>query len=252
MIKIILHGCMGNLSKAIRKLIENHESYEIVCGVDVVGSGNGLTFPIYSDISLCDQKADVIIDCSVVEAVPTLLTFAVKKQIPVVLCTTGLPKELLEDVAKASQKVAILQSPNMSIGVNLLINLVQRAAKLLDGFDVEIIEKHHKLKVDAPSGTALALADAVNKSLDGQMEYVYDRSKERKKRDNKEIGIHALRGGTIVGDHSVVFAGIDEVIEFKHQALSKEVFAVGALRAAEFINGRQAGFYTMQDLMDEG
>jgi len=252
MIKIILHGCMGNLSRAIRKLAENHTDYEIVCGVDVVGSGNGLTFPIYSDISLCDQKADVIIDCSIVEAVPAVLEFAVEKQIPLVLCTTGLTKELMNNVAKASQKIAILQSPNMSIGVNLLVNLVQRAAKLLDGFDVEIIEKHHKLKVDAPSGTALALADAINKSLDGQMEYIYDRSKERKKRDSKEIGIHALRGGTIVGDHSVVFAGIDEVIEFNHQALSKEVFAVGALRAARFMIKKPVGFYTMQNLMDEG
>jgi len=252
MIKIILHGCMGNLSKAIRKLTESHTGYEIVCGIDVVGSGNGLAFPIYSDISLCDQKADVIIDCSVVEAVPAVLDFAVEKQIPLVLCTTGLPKEMMNDIAKAAQKVAILQSPNMSLGVNLLMNLVQRAAKLLDGFDIEIIEKHHKLKVDAPSGTALALANAINESLDMQMEYVYDRSKERKKRDNKEIGIHALRGGTIVGDHSVVFAGIDEVVEFKHQALSKEVFAVGALRAAEFMSGKPAGFYSMQDLMDEG
>jgi len=251
MIKIILHGCMGNLNKAIRNLVESHNNYEIVCGVDVVGSGNGLTFPIYSDLSLCDQTADVIIDCSVVEAVPAVLDFAVEKQIPLVLCTTGLPKEMLNDVVEASKKIAILQSPNMSIGVNLLMNMVQRAAKLLDGFDIEIIEKHHKLKVDAPSGTALAWADAINNSLDEQMEYVYDRSKERKKRNSKEIGIHALRGGTIVGDHSVVFAGIDEIIEFKHQALSKEVFAVGALRAAEFICGKQIGFYTMQDLMNE-
>jgi len=251
MIKIILHGCMGNLSKAVRKLIENHKDYEIVSGVDIVGSGNGLAFPIYSDISLCDQKADVIVDCSVVEAVPAVLEFAVKKQIPLVLCTTGLPKELMEDVKKASQKVAILQSPNMSLGVNLLMNMVQRAAKLLDGFDIEIIEKHHKLKADAPSGTALLLADAINKSLGGQMEYIYDRSKERKKRGNNEIGMHALRGGTIVGDHSVVFAGIDEIFEFKHQALSKEVFAVGILRALGFIHNKPAGFYTMQDLINE-
>ena len=250
MTKIILKGCMGNLGTAIYKLAENDRDYEIVSGIDVAGSGNGLSFPMYSDISLCDRDADVVVDCSTVESVPELLEFGVKKHIPLVICTTGLPKELQAEVVKASEKVAILQSANMSIGINLLMIMVQRAAKLLEGFDIEIIEKHHNKKVDAPSGTAIVLADAINKALDDEMEYIYDRSKERKRRSKNEIGMHALRGGTIVGEHSVVFAGVDEVIEFKHQILSREVFAVGALRAARFMKGRPPGFYTMQDLME--
>jgi len=229
MTKIILNGCMGKLCSAIYNLSKDYKECEIVGGIDIVGSGDGFSFPIYSDINLCDQNADVLIDCSVVEMIPSVLEFGIKRQIPLLICTTGLSKGLQAEVLEASKKVAILQSANLSLGVNLLINMVQQAAKLLDGFDIEIIEKHHNLKVDAPSGTAMVLADAINKSLDNQMNYVYDRSKERKRRNSKEIGIHALRGGTIVGDHSVIFAGIDEVIEFKHQALSKEVFAVGAL-----------------------
>jgi len=252
MTKIILNGCMGRLSSAICALTENNEHCEIVGGIDIIGSGNGLTFPTYSDLSHCDRDADVVVDCSVVETIPSLLDFGVKRQIPLVICTTGLSQELMEAVRSASERVAILQSANMSLGINLLVNMVQRAAKLLDGsqFDIEIIEKHHNQKVDAPSGTALALADAINIALDNKMEYVYDRSQERKKRTAKEIGIHALRGGTIVGDHSVIFAGCDEVIEFNHQALSKEVFAVGTLKAAQFIQSKPPGFYTMQDVIN--
>ena len=252
MTKIILNGCMGKLCSAIRVLAENDEHCEIVSGIDIVGSGNGLTFPTYSDLSLCDRDADVVVDCSVVDTIPSLLKFGVERQIPLVICTTGLPQEMMTAVRDASNKVAILQSANMSLGINLLVNMVARAAKLLDGsqFDIEIIEKHHNQKVDAPSGTALALADAINTSLDNKMEYVYDRSQALKKREAKEIGIHALRGGTIVGEHSVVFAGCDEVIEFNHQVLSKEVFAVGALKAARFIHGKPPGLYTMQDIID--
>ena len=253
MTRIILNGCMGKLGKAILAMAENSESCEIVSGVDVIGSGNGLTFPIYSNLDYCDRDADVVVDCSVVEAIPSLLNFGAQRQIPLVICTTGLNQEMLAAVKKTSRKVAVLQSANMSLGINLLVNMVQRAAKLLDDsqFDIEIIEKHHNQKVDAPSGTALVLADAINLTLGNKMEYVYDRSRERKKRKAKEIGIHALRGGTIVGEHSVVFAGSDEVIEFKHQALSKEVFAVGALKAARFMCGKPPGLYTIQDIIDE-
>ena len=256
MTKIILNGCMGKLCSAIRTLAENNEYCEIVSGIDVVGSGAGLAFPIYSDFSHWDGEGDVVVDCSVVEAIPALLDFGIKRQIPLVICTTGLPDKLMADVYSASKKVAVLLSANMSLGINLLVNVVSKAAKLLydSKFDIEIIEKHHNQKVDAPSGTALLLADAIASSLlekGEKMEYVYDRSKERKKRDTKEIGIHALRGGTIIGEHSVVFAGCDEIIEFNHQALSKEVFAVGALKAARFMKGKGPGFYTMQDIMDE-
>jgi len=256
MTKIILNGCMGKLCSAIRILAENDKYCEIVSGIDIAGSGAALAFPIYSDISLWDGEGDVVVDCSVVEAIPTLLEFGIKRQIPLVICTTGLTDKLMADVHSASKKVAVLQSANMSLGINLLVSMVSKAAKILydSKFDIEIIEKHHNEKVDAPSGTALLLADAIAKALDEKdekMEYIYDRSGQRKKRDAKEIGIHALRGGTIVGEHSVVFAGCDEVIEFNHQALSKEIFAVGALKAARFIKGKPPGFYTMQDIMDE-
>ena len=253
MTKIILNGCLGKLGSAIRTLASQDKHCEIVGGIDVAGSGNGLTFPTYSNLENCNCSADVIVDCSVVESLPGLLKFAVDRKTPLVICTTGLSKEQTEEIKAASEKAAIMLSANMSLGINLLISMVQQAAKLLSdsNFDIEIIEKHHNEKVDAPSGTALVLADAINAALLNQMNYVYDRSQERKKRDAKEIGIHALRGGTIVGEHSVVFAGTDEVIEFKHQALSKEVFAVGALRAARFIHGKPAGFYTMQDVISQ-
>jgi len=251
MTRIILHGCMGKLGTAIHALAKNDPHCEIVCGVDIAGSGDGLAFPVYSDISLCNQDADVIMDCSVVSAVPALLKFGQARKLPTIVCTTGLPQEILSEIEKTAESIAILRSANMSLGINLLENMVGRAAKLLGDFDIEIIEKHHKQKVDAPSGTALVLADAVNRALGGDMEYKYDRTEARKKRGGNEIGIHSLRGGTIIGEHSVVFAGLDEVIEFKHQVYSKEVFAVGALKAARFMHGRAPGCYSMQDMIDD-
>jgi 4-hydroxy-tetrahydrodipicolinate reductase len=250
--KMIVHGCLGKLGSAICTMAAADAACEITAGVDVAGNSGGLTFPVYSDISLCGPTADVIIDCSVVKAVPAVLAYSVRHGIPLVVCTTGLSEELMAEIRATAEKVAVLQSPNMCMGINLLLNMVTRAAKVLADakFDIEIVEKHHNRKVDAPSGTALLLADTVNQALDGRMKYVYDRHAQREKRGENEIGMHALRGGTIVGEHSVVFAGIDEVIEFKHQALSKEVFAAGVLSAARFIKGKPPGFYTMQDLID--
>jgi len=250
--KIILHGCMGKLATAISTLAKNDKHCEIVAGVDIAVSGDSSLYPTYTDLSHFDGEADVVVDCSIAEAVPSLLSFAQKRNIPLVICTTGLSQQLTDEVQKTSEKVAVLQSANMSLGINLLVNMAGRAAKLLYDakFDIEIIEKHHNQKIDAPSGTALALARAINQALDGKMEFVYDRSQQRQKRAANEIGMHAMRGGTIVGEHSVIFAGCDELIEFKHQALSKEVFAVGALKAASFMKGREIGFYTMQDVID--
>ena len=169
-----------------------------------------------------------------------------------VLCTTGLSEEQLAQVQRVSEKTAVLKSANMSLGINMLLKLLQDAAKILApaGFDIELVEKHHNLKVDAPSGTALALADSVNEALGNAYEYVYDRSKERKKREKKEIGISAVRGGTIVGEHEVIFAGADEVIEFKHTAYSKAVFGKGAVEAAKYLAGKQAGLYDMSDVIE--
>ena len=170
---------------------------------------------------------------------------------PVVVCTTGLSKEQLERVEQLSKSVAVLKSANMSLGINTLFKLVQDAAKVLAnaGFDIEIVEKHHNQKLDAPSGTALALADSINEAMDNQYEYIYDRSQKREKRDKKELGLSAVRGGTIVGEHEIIFAGIDEVIEFKHTAYSKAVFAKGSVSAAKFLAGKTAGMYDMRDVI---
>ena len=197
------------------------------------------------------MDVDVIIDFSSSKATDRLLSYVAEKQIPLVLCTTGLSEEQLKKVEETSKKTAILRSANMSLGVNILLKLVNTAAKVLADadFDIDIVEKHHKLKVDAPSGTALALADAVNEALHNEYEYVYDRSQRRIKRPKKEIGISAVRGGTIVGQHDVIFAGQDEVIEFHHTAYSKAIFGKGAVSAAIYLAGKPAGMYDMSDVI---
>ena len=207
---------------------------------------------MFQSLSDCNIDADVVIDFSNAFAVDGLLSYCGEKKLPVVLCTTGLSEEQLAQVQRVSEKTAVLKSANMSLGINMLLKLLQDAAKILApaGFDIELVEKHHNLKVDAPSGTALALADSVNEALGNVYEYVYDRSKERKKREKKEIGISAVRGGTIVGEHEVIFAGADEVIEFKHTAYSKAVFGKGAVEAAKYLAGKQAGLYDMSDVIE--
>ena len=208
-------------------------------------------YPVFTSLAECDVQADVVIDFSNAAAVDELLDVCVEKTLPVVLCTTGLSEEQLAKVKEAGEKVAVLRSANMSLGVNLLMKLLKDAAKVLApaGFDIEIVEKHHNQKVDAPSGTALALADAMNNALEENYEYKYDRSQERKKREKYEIGIQAVRGGNIVGEHEVIFAGTDEVIEFKHTAYSKAIFGKGAIEAAKFLSGKPAGFYDMSDVI---
>ena len=208
-------------------------------------------YPVFETISECDVDADAVIDFSNAGAVDELLDYCVEKKLPVVLCTTGLSEEQLARVKEVSEKIAVLKSANMSMGINLLLKLLKDAAKVLApaGYDMELVEKHHNQKLDAPSGTALALADSMNEALGNEYEYVYDRSQVRKKRDVKEIGISAVRAGTIVGEHEVIFAGQDEVIEFKHTAYSKAVFAKGAVQAAKFLAGKPAGFYDMSDVI---
>ena len=208
-------------------------------------------YPVFDSIEKCDVDVDVVIDFSTAKAVDTLLDYCVEKKLPVVLCTTGLSEEQLKKVEEASKETAILKSANMSLGINLLLKLLKDAAKVLApaGYDIEIVERHHNQKLDAPSGTALALADSVNDALDNEYHYVYDRSQVRQKRDKKEIGISAVRGGTIVGDHEVIFAGTDEVIEFTHTAYSRSVFAKGAVEAGKFLAGKPAGMYDMGDVV---
>lgn len=249
MIKIIMHGCSGKMGKVVCSIIKEDTECEIVAGIDPFGED--LEFPVFKTISACNVDADVIIDFSTVAAIPALLEYSARKRIPAVLCTTGFSDELNEMVHETSKKVALLKSANMSIGVNLIFSLVQKAALALQdsGFDIEIVEKHHNQKVDAPSGTALAIADAINEVFDNKYNYIYDRSQTREKRTKNEIGIHAVRGGNIVGEHEVIFAGKDEVIEITHSATSKEIFAVGAVKAAKYLAGKPAGFYTMENVV---
>ncbi len=251
MTKVIMHGCNGKMGQTIAGLIAADETITLVAGVDAYDEGKN-SFPVFKDIKDCDVEADAIIDFSAAPAVDGLLSYCVEKQIPCVLCTTGLSEEQLKNVEEASKKVAILKSANMSLGINMLLKILKEATEILvpAGFDIEIVEKHHNLKVDAPSGTALALGDSINEVLNNEYEYVYDRSSRREKRPKKEIGYSAVRGGTIVGDHDVIFAGADEVITFSHTAYSKAVFGKGAIQAAKFLKGKTAGLYNMSDVIN--
>ncbi len=250
MVRAIMHGCNGKMGRVITGLIRDDDAIEIVAGIDTY-TGTANDYPVFESIEACDVEADVVIDFSNASAVDHLLDYCAKKKLPVVLCTTGLSEEQLRKVEETAEQTAVLKSANMSLGINLLLKLLQKAAKVLGpaGFDIELVERHHNQKVDAPSGTALALADSVNEALDNQYTYVFDRSQVRQKRGEKEIGISAVRGGTIVGDHEVIFAGADEVIEFKHTAYSKAVFGKGAVEAAKFLAGKKAGKYDMSDVI---
>lgn len=250
MVRMIMHGCNGKMGQVITDICKEDENIEIAAGIDPY-TGLENTYPVFAKISECDIEADVIVDFAAAAAVDELLEYSREKKIPLVLCTTGLTEEQLKKVEETSKEVAVLKSANMSLGINMLMDLLQKAAKTLAlaGFDMEIVEKHHNQKLDAPSGTALALADSINEALDDAYDYKYDRSQERKKREKYEIGIQAVRGGNIVGEHEVIFAGTDEVIEFKHTAYSKAVFAKGAVEAAKFLAGKPAGRYEMSDVI---
>lgn len=250
MVRAIMHGCSGAMGRVITELVKNDEELTIVAGVDISEQGT-YPYPVYRSLDEVEEKADVIIDFSSAKAVDGLLDYCARTGMAVVLCTTGLSKEQTEKAAMVSEKAPVLRSANMSLGVNILLKLLKEAAPVLypAGFDVEIVEKHHNKKIDAPSGTALALADAVNESLDHACHYKYDRFSERVPRDSREIGIQSVRGGTIVGEHDVIFAGTDEVITFTHTAYSKAIFAKGAVQAAKFLGGKPAGLYSMTDVI---
>ena len=249
MVKIIMHGCNGRMGQMITDIAAEDETVEIVAGVDkFLGREN--KYPVFEKISACDVDADVIIDFSNAAAVDDLLDYAVERKLPVVLCSTGLSEEQNKKVTETAAQVAVLKSANMSLGINMMMDLLKRAEKILSeaGFDIEIVEKHHNKKLDAPSGTALALADAMN--TDGKYEYVFDRSDRRAARERKEMGISAVRGGTIVGEHDVIFAGTDEVITISHHAASRAVFAKGAISAAKFLADKAPGMYDMSDVIN--
>ncbi|MCQ4022470.1 MULTISPECIES: 4-hydroxy-tetrahydrodipicolinate reductase [unclassified Ruminococcus] len=249
MTRIILCGCNGKMGQAIVRAVSERDDCKIVAGVDII-TNCGYDFPVFDDFSKIDVEADVIIDFSNPVTLKGLLKYAVENKKNAIICTTGYTQEQIEQINEASKFIGIFRSGNMSIGINLLIDLVKKAKSILgDAFDVEIIEKHHNQKIDAPSGTALMIADAISEAADYEPQYIYDRHAYRKKREKNEIGIHAVRGGSIVGEHEVIFAGHDEVISIKHQAQSKEVFAIGSINAAVFMNNVPAGAYDMNDLI---
>lgn len=251
MLKIILSGCNGRMGQMITSIAAGREDMEIIAGIDV-NNVQLSYYPVYQQASLCSAPADVLVDFSAGAALESVLEYCKSRNLPVVLCTTGYSDEQVESIKAASLEIPVLRSGNMSLGVNLLMELVRSAARTLGAdFDIEIIEKHHNQKKDAPSGTALMLADAAREGREEELELVCGRSGASCKRQANEIGISAMRGGTIVGEHSVIFAGNSEIIELKHSALSRELFATGALRAAAFLAKKSAGLYSMADVVAE-
>ena len=250
MIRIIMHGCNGRMGRMISEIVAEDPDALIVAGIDI-NTEKKNDYPVFASMEECDADADVVIDFGAASAVDGLLECCIKRNLPIVLCTTGLSDMQIAGMQAAAEKIAILKSANMSLGINLLMKILKEASNVLApaGFDIEIVEKHHRMKLDAPSGTALALANSINEARNNEYEYVYDRSQVRQKRGDKELGISAVRGGSIVGDHDVIFAGQDEVITFSHTAYSRAVFAKGAISAAKFLAGKSAGLYDMSDVI---
>lgn len=249
MINVLLHGCNGKMGQAVTKAADERDDVAIVCGVDPFGENN-YNYPVYKSFSEVQESVDVIIDFSNPALIMELCDFSLNKKVPAVICTTGLNDEQKAKVDELSKTVPVFSSGNMSLGINLLIELCKKASNVFgSAFDVEIVEKHHNLKLDAPSGTALMIADGISDVRDDDPKYVYDRHAYRMKRAKNEIGIHSVRGGTIVGEHSVIFAGNDEVLTITHQAQSKSLFATGAVSAAQFIVTCSAGLYDMSDML---
>ncbi len=251
MVKMIMHGCNGRMGKMIAGIVSEDPDIEIVAGVDLNTASDG-SFPVVDSIEKIIQPADVVVDFGNSSAVDKVIDWCVEKKIPLVECTTGLTDKTLAKIESAASSIPMFKSANMSLGINIIQKILkENSAKLAEaGFDVEIVEKHHRTKLDAPSGTALALADSVNEGLSKKKDYVFDRSERRMVRPDTEIGISAVRGGTIVGDHDVIFAGRDEVITFSHTAYSRAVFAKGAVEAAKFCAGKAPGRYDMSDVLN--
>ena len=249
MVEVILHGCNGRMGQMLSELISKDEEMTVVAGIEPSGEAKN-DYPVYKSFDELKETADVIIDFSTASAIDSLLDYCEKTHTPLVLCSTGLSEAQLDRVERLAKVSAVLVSANMSLGINVLLKLLKNVTKTLygNGFDIEIVEKHHNQKLDAPSGTALALADVMKDELD-DISYNLDRTKVRKKRERNEIGISAVRGGTIVGEHEVIFAGTDEVIEIKHTAYSRAIFAKGAMSAAKFLKGKSAGKYNMSDVI---
>ncbi len=248
MLKILLSGVTGAMGQVLDQVIGADPQCTIVAGFDNKPAKRD--YPVYTDLTQCQEVADVIIDFSHFSAFDTIFDYACQTKTPIVVATTGLSDENMVAMKAAAKDLPIFKTANMSLGINVLAKALREMAGALEsGFDIEIIEKHHNKKVDAPSGTALLLADAINDGLENKKEYTYGREGRSCKRTENELGIHAIRGGTIPGEHSVLFAGNDEIIEIKHTALSKKVFANGAVEAAKFLVDQEAGLFSMEDVI---
>lgn len=249
MIKMILSGCNGQMGRVIAACTADRDDCTVVAGIDPHSEMKD-GFPVFSAPAHCSVPADVIVDFSHPAALGPLLDMAVARNLPIVIATTGLGQDQISAIHGAAEEIPVFFTANMSLGVNLMLELSKIAAKVLGReFDVEIVERHHNRKIDAPSGTALMLADGISSALDTPTQYVYDRHSQRKQRQKNEIGLHAVRGGTIVGDHDVIFAGRDEVLTISHSAASKDIFATGSINAALFLSGKPKGLYSMADLI---
>lgn len=247
--KVLLSGCHGQMGHVLQKLIADNPAFEIVAGIDRTAKKND-DFPVYTSIDDVKEEVDVVIDFSHYSGVPALINGCVAKEWPLVVATTGLTAETKAMLSVVSHVIPVFYSANMSLGINVLIKALQAAAPALESdFNIEIIEKHHNQKKDAPSGTALLLADSINQTLTTPKEYLFGRAGNDLENDFNQMGIHAVRGGSIPGEHIVIFAGADEILEFKHTALSRDIFANGAMKAAEFLINQKAGLYSMQDLL---
>lgn len=249
MTRIILSGANGKMGKVIQSVVAGRNDCEIVAGVDL--NTHSEEFPVYDSIDKVQESADVVIDFTNPVLIDGLLAYSERTGTPLVIGTTGYDHKQKKQIEDASENSAVFFTYNMSLGINLLANLAKKAADVLGSdFDIEIVEKHHNQKIDAPSGTAIMLADAVSEEFDEPLKYEYDRHSKREKRGKNEIGMHSVRGGTIVGEHEIIFAGRDEIITLSHSARSKEIFAVGAVNAAVYMNGKKQGLYSMKDLID--
>lgn len=250
MIRVVINGSSGRMGQAVAETIGEFDDIEIAAGIDVTGKTGSETFPVYNSFAECDAEADVCIDFSHHEGLPALLDELERRKLPAVIATTGFSEEVKAQIDRVSGSVPLFQAANMSMGVNLIKHLVAEAAKvLMHGFDIEIVEKHHNKKKDAPSGTALALANSINDARGNDLSYVFGREEKNKLRESSELGIHAVRGGSIVGDHDVLFAGKDEVVTISHRAYSRRVFAAGAVAAARFLVGKKPGLYSMDQVI---
>lgn len=250
MTKIFLNGCCGRMGRAISNMATDNDQFEVVAGADVITNPSGLSYPVFDSLSKCHVDFDVIIDFSNAKGVPAIIEEALKLKKPLVCCTTGLEDSTVAMLMDAAKEIPVFKSANMSLGINVLIGLVRQAAKTLyPGFDIEIVEAHHRRKLDAPSGTALMIANAINAELDYQLDYVYDRHSEMKARGDKELGLSAIRGGNIVGEHEVYFISDEETVKISHSAMTRDAFARGALAAADFVKDMEPGLYSMDDIV---